>query len=154
VACGAATASALGLEAEIALDRFSASTALELLRDRITPGQRVLVPRAAEGRDELIDGLRGLGGDVYAPIAYRTVPVDDAASRLRAGGIDVVALCSPSAVTSVARALPAETVVVCLGETTAAAARAAGLRVDRVALSTTMVALVNAVEAALGGVRV
>jgi len=147
VVCGAATAAAVGLQADIALERFGAAAALEALRDRVKPGQRVLVPRAAEGRDELIEGVSLLGAIVVAPMAYCTVPVNDAASRLRAGGVDVVVLCSPSAVISVASAVQPDTRVVCLGQTTASAATAAALRVDAVARSTSMAALVDAVRA-------
>ena len=157
VVCGAATAVALGITAEVVLDRFSAAAALEALRLRALPGQRVLVPRAAEGRDELVDGLRDLDVDVAAPVAYRTVPVEDAANRLRAGGIDeltrpytsagidVVTVCSPSALRSLAGAVTADVALVCLGETTADAARELGLRVDAVAAQTTMASLVEAV---------
>ena len=145
VVCGAATAVALGITAEVVLDRFSAAAALEALRLRVLPGQRVLVPRAAEGRDELVDGLRDLDVDVAAPVAYRTVPVEDAANRLRAGGIDVVTACSPSALRSLGGALTADVALVCLGETTADAAREMGLRVDAVAAQTTMASLVEAV---------
>jgi uroporphyrinogen-III synthase len=149
VVCGAATAQALGILPEIAVDRFSAASALELVRASIAPGARVLVPRAAEGRDELLDGLRRLGADVLAPVAYRTVPVPDAANRLRAGGLDVVTVCSPSAVRSVASALSHDMLLVCLGETTAAAARDMGLRVDAVAARTSMESLVEAVRTAV-----
>lgn len=149
VLCGAATASALGITPEVVLDRFSASAALAALRLRIMPGQRVLVPRAAEGRDELVDGLRQLGVEVSAPIAYRTVPVQDAAERIRAGGVDVVTMCSPSGARSIASALAGSpnVQVVCLGQTTADAARELGLRVDAVAARTTMESLVDAVRA-------
>jgi uroporphyrinogen III methyltransferase/synthase len=148
--CGSATADALGLAAAISLERFSATAAVEVLRPRVTTGQRVLVPRAAEGRDELIDGLRALGLIVDAPVAYRTVSVDSAAARLGEGGVDVVALCSPSAASSVATALPADVAVVCLGETTAAAARSIGVRVDGVAAATSMPGLVDAIESLVG----
>ena len=148
--CGTATAQALDLLPEIAVERFSAATALERVRTRIAPGARVLVPRAAEGRDELLDGLRRLGADVLAPVAYRTVAVPDAANRLRAGGIDVVTVCSPSAVRSIAATLSGDIPLVCLGETTAAAARDLGLRVDAVAARTSMESLVEAVQTAVG----
>ena len=131
--CGAATATAVGLDGARALHRFSARAALEALQPLVKPGQRVLVPRAAEGREELLEGLRDLGVDVLAPVAYRTAPVDDAAERLRVGDVDVVVLCSPSAVTSVAAAVPRHTLIACLGQTTAATARTCGLRVDGVA---------------------
>jgi uroporphyrinogen-III synthase len=149
VVCGAATATALGIVADSALRRFSAAAALQALRTRVRAGQRVLVPRAAEGRDELINGLRALGARVEAPVAYRTVAIADAAERLGRGGIDVVTLCSPSAATSVAPAITNE-IVVCLGETTAAAARDAGVRVHAVAATTSMASLVDAIRASLG----
>ncbi len=152
--CGAATGETLGLRPTIALDRFSARAALEALKPLVRPGQSVLVPHAAEGRDDLIDGLRLTGLDVFAPIAYRTIPVEDAAARLRAGGVDVLTLCSPSAAASVNGAVDESVRIVCLGATTADQARRAGMRVDAVALHTTMAALVEAVEAVLGGVQV
>jgi uroporphyrinogen-III synthase len=150
VVCGAATAAALGLDKARVLDRFSAAAALEALRPLVKPGQRVLVPRAAEGREELLDGLREQGVDVAAPIAYRTLPVGDASARLRLDHVDVVVLCSPSAITSVVADVPSDTLIVCLGQTTAAAARTHGLRVDAVAERSTMTALVEAVQAAVG----
>jgi uroporphyrinogen-III synthase len=74
---------------------------------------------------------------------------DDAAKCLSSGKVQVLALCSPSAARAVADAVGREVQVVCLGETTAEAARQAGLRVDGVASDTSMSALVTAVEAAL-----
>jgi uroporphyrinogen-III synthase len=148
VVCGTATADALGIAADVGLEKFSAAAALEALRSRLAPGARVLVPRAAEGRDELLDGLRRLGAEVTAPVAYRTVPIADAANRLRAGDIDVVTACSPSALHSLAAALTSEVVLVCLGQTTAEAARQLNLRVDAVATRTAMASLVDAVKAA------
>jgi uroporphyrinogen-III synthase len=149
VLCGAATARALGLAPEIALERFSATSALATLRTLVTPGQRVLVPRAAAGRDELLAGLAALGVEVSAPVAYRTIVVDDAARCLRSGGVSVVTLCSPSAVRAVAAAVDPLVQVVCLGETTADAAHEAGLSVDGIASDTSMASLVEAVASAL-----
>jgi uroporphyrinogen-III synthase len=146
-----ATARALGLSAEVVIQKFSASAALEAMRPLIRPGQRVLMPRAAEGRAELLDGLRALGAVVSTPVAYRTVAIDTAAACLRTRHVDVLTLCSPSAVASLMGALPPAELeglaIVCLGETTAAAARAAGLRVEAVAARTSMRALVDAVSA-------
>ena len=82
VVCGAATAQALGLKDALTLDRFSAAAALELLRPLVRPGARILVPRAAESRDELTDGLVALGTRVHAPIA---LPHRPRPSTLRAG---------------------------------------------------------------------
>lgn len=149
IVCGTSTARTLGLDrVAVALDRFSASAALGAVTWR--PGERVLIPRAAEGRDELVDGLRSLGLEVDAPIAYRTIAVDAARQRLNHGGIDVVTLCSPSAVRSVAAAIPSDCRVVCLGQTTAAAARELGVRVDAVAEQTSMRALTDVVRSVIG----
>jgi uroporphyrinogen-III synthase len=149
VVCGASTAAALGLAGARTIERFSATAAFDLLRPVVSRGQRVLVPRAAEGREELVDGLRELGVDVAAPIAYHTVRSDAAAERLRQGDVDVLTLCSPTAVDSVSLAVSPGTCLVCLGATTADAARRRGLRVDRVADKPTMAALVVAVQSAL-----
>jgi uroporphyrinogen-III synthase len=100
----------------------------------------VLVPRAEDGRRELVDGLRAAGAEVIAPVAYRTVvaprealaPLVDAARR---GAIDAVAFASPSAVRSVVAAfepdlLPlARAALAAIGPTTADALRATGLPV-------------------------
>jgi uroporphyrinogen-III synthase len=151
VVCGASTAHALGLTPSLQLDKFSATAALAALRPLLQSGQRVLVPRAAQGRDDLIDGLRSIGIEVTAPIAYNTSFVAASAQRLREGAVDVITVCSPSAVRSLASAVDAGSILVCLGETTAEAARVAGLRIDAVAQRTTMAALVEAVRAALAG---
>jgi uroporphyrinogen-III synthase len=153
VVCGAATAQALGLQDALTLDRFSAVAALERLRPLVRPGARMLVPRAAESRDELTDGLVALGADVHAPIAYRTEAVEPTtlAAQLGAGEVNAITVCSPSALQSLLMAVGREALLVprliCLGETTAQAARDAGLRVDGVARRTSMASLVEAVEA-------
>jgi uroporphyrinogen-III synthase len=155
VVCGAASAQALGLTPTLTLDRFSASAALAALRPLVRPGQRILVPRAKESRDELVDGLVALGVLVHAPVAYCTAAVDpsslgDAAARVQHGEVHVVTVCSPSAMQSLRAAISREsfmqTRLICLGETTADAARLAGLRVAGVAEKTTMGALVDAVR--------
>ena len=153
VLCGTATAIALGLEPRVALERFSARDAINALLGRVSRGERILVPRAEEGRDELVDGLRGLGAEVDAPIAYRTVPVHAAAERLGRGEIDIVTLCSPSSARSVGR-VEERARVVCLGATTGDAARELGMHVDAVAASTSMVSLVMAVQSGDGRVSV
>jgi uroporphyrinogen-III synthase len=162
VVCGAATARALGVMSEFGLRRFSASAALRALGPMVRPGQQVLVPRAAGGRDELIDGLRGLGARVSAPVAYRTVAVEPATlnhavSILRTGSVAAVAVCSPSAVESLLLTVGPGPLgcaaLVCLGDSTAGAARQANLRVSAVAEKTTMESLVLAVRSALGGGR-
>jgi uroporphyrinogen-III synthase len=142
IVCGTATARALGLLPTIALDRFSATAALAAVGPRLRRSQRVLVPRAAEGRDELIAGLTALGVFVDSPTCYRTEPVVFA----ELPPCDVVTLCSPSAVRAVAAVPLGSARIVCLGPTTASAARAAGVHVDGVAAETSMRSLVSAVR--------
>jgi uroporphyrinogen-III synthase len=147
VICGAATAAALGLDGAITLPRFSAAAALDTLRPRLRADARMLVPRAAEGREELLDGLHTLGVAVDAPVCYRTqaVPPD----RLAHTRVDVITLCSPSALHALLDAWPRaaleQAAIVCLGETTARAVRSAGLTVRAVAAQTSMPSLVEAV---------
>ena len=104
---------------------------------RHVAGRAVLVPRAAEGRPELVDGLRAAGAEVVAPVAYRTVPAPPEAlaplgDLLAAGRVDAVAFASPSAVRSVAGALGARAPLLArallgaIGPTTASAVCSAG----------------------------
>ncbi|HEU4384603.1 MAG TPA: uroporphyrinogen-III synthase [Anaeromyxobacteraceae bacterium] len=104
-------------------------------------GRRVLVPRAEEGRPELVDGLQAAGAQVVAPVVYRTVPAPPESLRplgdaLERGEVDAVAFMSPSAVKSVVAALGprasllGRTVVAVIGPTTAEAAATSGVRVD------------------------
>src|SRR5579871_5322549 len=74
--CGAATAAHLNVRPSVALQHFSARAALDALRPHLVAADRVLVPRAADGRDELMAGLAALGVDVDAPVAYCTVAVE------------------------------------------------------------------------------
>ena len=103
-------------------------------------GRRVLLPRPAEGRPELVDGLRAAGAEVAAVEAYRTVPAPTEAIRplagwLEAGDVAAVAFASPSAVKAVVAGLGAragllrKVPLAAIGPTTADALRAAGFEV-------------------------
>lgn len=100
-------------------------------------GRRVLVPRAEEGRPELVDGLLRAGAEVVAPAAYRTVPAPPEAlaplaAALEEGTVDAVVFASPSAARSVVAALGARSellrgaVLAAIGPTTAAELRSLG----------------------------
>ncbi|HEU5316041.1 MAG TPA: uroporphyrinogen-III synthase [Chloroflexota bacterium] len=164
IVAGPATAAALaghGLPATHALPRFSADAALDALDALPLAGRRVLLPRATEGRETLAEGLRARGAVVQELIVYSTVPITRSArlvEALRDPLLCAVLLFSPSAVTGLANALEAadESVslagrlaVACIGQTTASAARAAGLRVHVVPPETTAAALVHALRAHL-----
>jgi uroporphyrinogen-III synthase len=156
VLCGRATAGSLELGKATTLDPFSASAALAWLTPRLCAADRVLMPRAAEGRDELELGLRALGVVVDAPVCYRTEPAPPSSllylsDRLHAGAIAAVTFCSPSAAKALAVDLKS-TRIICLGRTTAYAVGESGLQVDAIAAGTSMPALVEAVKKALAGV--
>ena len=104
---------------------------------------RILLPRAAEGRDELVEGLRAGGADVSAIAVYRTLPAEvDAADlrrRLVGGELHALTFTSPSAVSAFAallddpaRAAAARCTVAAIGSTTAEALRNEGLAPDLV----------------------
>lgn len=99
-AIGPGTARALrahGIEADIVPERAVAEGLVEALRD--VPMDRVLVARAKEGRDVLIDALRERGAHVDVLALYETVaePLDDA-TRDAASAADYVLFTSASSV--------------------------------------------------------
>lgn len=115
-------------------------------------GARVLFPRASDARDVLAAGLRAAGATVDEVVAYRKVapeaPVEAVAGLLREGVADALTFTSPSTVRNFVRLLgrsAGDAKVVVIGQTTAAAAEAAGLRVSAVAESASSAGLVEAV---------
>lgn len=125
------------------------------------PGERVLFPCAAGARRTVPDGLRAKGWVVDEVVAYRTVPAPPPPDRVVAvlERAWAVTFASPSAVdaylglrTCGGHRLPVPPVVACIGPTTAAAARAAGLAVAVEAPVPSADALVGALAGALGAV--
>lgn len=122
----------------------------------------VLIPRAAEGREVLEEGLSGAGACVHVGFAYRVVRDLDAARRLmhvvRAGGVDVVTLTSGSAAEVLADARdaaqggewPSEAWIAAIGPVTARAARERGLDVALVSPESSLEALAQAVVSRAG----
>jgi len=164
IVAGPQTAAALaahGVSATIVPQRFSASAVLDTLASHPLAGQRVLVPRAEQGLDTITDGLRARGALVHEVAIYRTIPIAESPALVRAlreRRTRAIVFFSPSAVAGFANALVAaeerpevarNISVACIGETTAAAARAAGLRVALVPSETTATALVRHLREAL-----
>jgi uroporphyrinogen III methyltransferase/synthase len=158
-AIGRATADALlhrGLAADVVPERFVAESLVEALERRTdVKGRRVLLPRAAEARDVLPEGLRALGAQVDVIPIYRTVLDGDGAARvagrLRAGEIDLVTLSSSSTARFFVDAVGAEAArgapAASIGPVTSAAARALGLRVTVESDQSTIAGLVEAIVA-------
>jgi uroporphyrinogen-III synthase len=149
---GDGTAAALaGYETVVDLvpERFVAESLVEVFPGPARPGEAtVLLPRAAEARDVLPDGLRAKGWRVEVVEAYRTIPSVLGAEGLRAlDGADAITFTSSSTVTGyldLAGAGRVPPVVACIGPVTARAAMKAGLSVDVVAAVHTVDGLVGA----------
>jgi uroporphyrinogen III methyltransferase / synthase len=116
----------------------------------------VLLARADIASPELGAILRAKGYAAHDVAAYRTVPLDrlDAAARRRldSGEVDWLAFTASSTVQGFARAYggppPGGVRVAAIGPVTAAAAEAAGMRVDATASEHTIPGLVAAIERA------
>lgn len=153
------TLAAAGIAARVPA-HASDGTALAraLLAEHALAGQRVLVPRAEDGREEAMDILRAAGVDVVDVVAYRTVAVPrDAPEVVHARDLlrdDLAAVCivfAPSQVRALAAIVgplgELATPFVAIGETTGAALREAGALDISVAATPTPEGVVNAVAA-------
>jgi uroporphyrinogen-III synthase len=162
-AVGPATAEALA-RAVREPDLVPAEARGEAMAAALAPhvrGKRVLLPRPAEGRPELLDGLVAAGAEVSAVEAYRTLPAPPDAVRplaawIRAGEVDAVAFASPSAVKAIVAGLGEDAsllggvVLAAIGPSTAEAMRAAGLEVAALPARYTGTDLAEAIAARLG----
>ena len=161
-AIGPATAAALrewGLSVDVVPGEYVAEALAERLRPLIRPGDRVLLPRAAETRDLLVRELAAMGARVDEVPAYRTRPAAPAAARLREAiltrSLDVVTFTSSSTVRNCAALFdPGELArllagvhVACIGPVTRATAAEFGLEVDIVPGAYTIPALAGAIAA-------
>lgn len=167
---GPATAAAVaahGLLPDVLPTRSSSAGMLEAFAAHDLAERRVLVVRAASGREALAAGLRAHGAVVEEAAAYEVVPQAEGAvavaEALRAGSIDVVTLTSGAIVHAFVHAmesaagLPRVTllallrppVVACLGRTAADACSELGIHVDLVAETPTMESLVQALVRAM-----
>jgi uroporphyrinogen-III synthase len=135
---------------------FRAAALVEAFAREGVAGARVLVPASTRARDELAQGLRGLGADVDVVAAYATVEPPGLAEAVResfGAGFDLALFTSPSAVEAFANAAGERArglAVAVIGPTTEAAARAAGMDVRAVASPSTVEGLVAAAEHVLG----
>jgi uroporphyrinogen III methyltransferase / synthase len=156
-AVGPGTAQAL--EARGARVDFIPSEFLgQQLGRELTPvhGQRVLLPRAARGRDELAIELARRGASVDEVVVYDTLPasVDPRDLVELERGVDVATFTSPSTVENFFALLGARAVAVlggasvaCIGPVTASAARAFGLTVHLEPAEHSIPGLVAALDA-------
>jgi uroporphyrinogen-III synthase len=148
-----AAARAAGFEVTLTADRFVAEGLVDALAAAgPLVGGRILLPRSSAGRDALPVALRRLGAQVSDVPAYRPEVDREALAELRrdieAGGIDVVAFTSSSAVSAYAEVIGAAgPPAACIGPVTADTARERGLEVAIVAREHTTAGLIAALEA-------
>lgn len=162
-AIGPGTAAALeraGLSADLVPKEFhgeALASALSAALGETKP--HVLVARAEVARDVVPDALRALGCTVDVVPVYKTKapprPLLEALAALLEGGeIDAVTFTSSSTVEHLcdalearASALLAQTCVASIGPITTETAKKRGIRVDTVATESTILGLVDALEA-------
>ena len=158
-AIGPATAEALaehGVRADVVPGEFRAEGLVARLRNEVRPGDRILLPRAAQSRDVLVTELRKAGADVQEIPVYVTRKVERDAGRLRealaAGAVHAVTFTSSSTARNFAelfadderRALLSGVTVASIGPTTAATAAEYGLATDVMPAEYTIPALTRA----------
>ncbi len=121
-------------------------------------GKRILIPRGNLGKDELANGLIGLGASVVCVTVYRTIAPDvsgaeDVLRELTLGSIDIVTFASPSAVNNFVailhagdlRTLSAKFRIAVIGPTTADAVRTLGAEPEIIASESSARGLTNAI---------
>lgn len=164
-AVGPRTAEALsrmGIEPAAVPDEFRGEALAEPIARVLgsVAGARILLPRAAAGREELPAALRRAGARVDVVPAYRTLVPEGASRTLRdalAVRVDAVTFASPSAVShtveilggaDAARRALAGAMLAAIGPTTAARVEELGLGAPVVAAKATAGALADAVARA------
>jgi uroporphyrinogen III methyltransferase/synthase len=158
---GPATAEALAqyhLRADLIPEKYQAEHLLEALAEIPLAAKKVLIPRAAQARDILPEGLRQLGAEVSVVSAYQTLPAEtekDALEQsLSQGEIDCLTFTSSSTVIQFLALFPRQTIlsllknvtIVCIGPITAKTAMDNGLTVSVVAEDYTIPGLVQAIK--------
>jgi uroporphyrinogen III methyltransferase / synthase len=158
-AIGPATARALvaeGVPVEVVPTEYRAEALVAALTERVAPGDRLLLPRAAKTRDVLVVGLSRVGVEVVEVPAYVTDRVEGEATELRAaladGAIDAVTFTSSSTARGFAELLSREELadwmrrvtVASIGPITAATAAEYGLATDVMPNEYTIPALARA----------
>ncbi|HEV3235270.1 MAG TPA: uroporphyrinogen-III synthase [Candidatus Dormibacteraeota bacterium] len=158
VAVGPATAEAArtrGFDCREVPKEFSGEGLAELLTSRDMRGQRILIPRAGAGGEELPAALRKAGAEVDVVALYRTLPDPNGQTELPGllgSRLDMVTFTSGSAIDSFIIAAgpefrrPQGMEIACIGPSTAKAARAARLEPDVVASEHTVAGLVAAIR--------
>jgi uroporphyrinogen III methyltransferase / synthase len=158
---GPATAEALAryhLRADLIPEKYQAEQLLEALAEIPLSAKKVLIPRAAQARDVLPEGLRQMGADVSVVSAYQTLPAETEKEALEQslsrGEIAALTFTSSSTVIQFLALFSRQKIlsllknvtVACIGPITAKTARENGLSVSVEAEEYTIPGLVRAIE--------
>jgi uroporphyrinogen III methyltransferase/synthase len=158
-AIGVATANQLkehGILADRIPAEFRAEGILEVLKEDIEAGMKILIPRAQEAREILPEKLRELGAVVEVAPVYQTIAGETDASMvkdlLKTGGIDLVTFTSSSTVSNLLKIIGGDAKLLanvkkaCIGPITAKTCQDLAIETDIVAEEYTIHGLVEAIE--------
>ncbi|HTE85988.1 MAG TPA: uroporphyrinogen-III C-methyltransferase, partial [Dehalococcoidia bacterium] len=157
---GPATAQSLaeyGIRADLMPEDYRGRGLADVLIEHELTRRRVLVPRAEAASPDLVSALRTHGAEVEdVPLYSSEVPRNPdpgILAQIREGAIDVVTFASSSAVRNLAKMLGKDlsglkqTVIGCIGPSTAETAQRCGLTPTVVAVDHTIPGLVSALRA-------
>ncbi len=164
-AIGTATADrarAAGFPVHLVPERFVGEAAADMLASSMSPGTRVLFPRARVARDVIPERLRAAGARVEVVPVYETVPASgegSVAEFLKAHPPDLLVFTSASTVTGfvsilgeeAARRILGESIVAAIGPVTAAAAAGFGKQAEIVPDEHTIAGIIDAVAGFFAG---
>lgn len=158
-AIGPATAKALddmGLMVEYVPEEYRAEAIVDILKDKIQPGDHVLLPRADIARKILVEELRKLGANVNNIAIYKTViPNHDRGELiklLKEKSIDVITFTSSSTARNFCEILGKDNLnlikgitIAAIGPITADTSKELEVKVDIIAKEYNIPGLVNAI---------
>ncbi|NTW76982.1 MAG: uroporphyrinogen-III synthase, partial [Syntrophaceae bacterium] len=129
-----------GIKVDLVPEDYISEGILKSLAAQNLQEQKILIPRAAQARDVLPEGLGEMGAVVDVVTAYETVnsgkKKEELLELLNDERIDIITFTSSSTVTNFLEimgkdfALPSRVQIACIGPVTEATARKAGFSVD------------------------
>jgi uroporphyrinogen III methyltransferase / synthase len=129
-----------GIKVDLVPEHYISEGILKSFASLAIKGQKILIPRAAQARDVLPEGLKKMGALVDVAPTYQTVnsgkTKEEWNALLQNNHVDVITFTSSSTVTNFLEImgkdylLPPQIKIACIGPITAATVRKPGLRVD------------------------
>lgn len=155
----AETVKKFGLTTDLIPDNYQAEGVLDAFARIGIDGNKILFPRAEEGRDILPDGLKELGAKLELLPVYRTVKPEAKEEKLKyilEKGVDIITFTSGSTVRNFIsilgesnRALLNGVKVACISEVTAKIAEKEGIKTDVLPAENTTLSLAEAIKKSL-----